>query len=775
MTLTKCLTAALAALALLPAAAHATDDPCRGEDPVQIGDCTADRPLVSTTISPVSPRPGDMVTLKASSPGLGVSYAWDLDGDGALTDATGPSVQRAYEIGTHTVRVRATDQFGRTALEERSVEVDADLKPPTIELMLQPGIQAERELSAVVVGRDADGAIERLELDLDNDGTYEISGPGEDSGFGFWLLRDSITFHTGGERVIRARVTDDDGLTATASGTVNVLEDIPLATISLSGSNDWSSAAFSDEPVYVSAASMFPAVKYEFDLDGDGTYEFDNGPNGVVRPTLAAGPHTIGVRVTDVRGNVVTARTLSRVFSRSQPDSEVITGRLAAAYAYVGEPIDLAAVVGPLGNAGFGVAWDIDGDGEFDDGSGVTSSPDGAAHLMHVYTTPGVHEVRFRVTGPAGVVYEFGSVVTIGASGHRSRLPDLGLSTPGETVWGKERPIAISYDPRNATLEFDLDGDGQFDETPRAAADGFYWAFTAPTIVAVKAVDKQNGETTVRRIQVQPNSTPTAHARLSLAVSRTGSLLADYSATNGQSATCCTAEWDLDGDGVYDDAVGRYPTLRLTAGEHTIGLRITDARGQSSYVRQTFTVGAAPPVPTWTADGGELKVSVAGANGRAIAKEAWDLDGDGAFDDAVGPSVPAPAQPSRVGVAVVVADQEVGVHYAAYAARPAGRLSLRVKVAKTRLAALRSRGLTVKTGCSATCRATVKLTVSKATARKLKLRSTTLGSGKGGATVKVKLTSKARKALRKVRSLKVQVVVTAPGAATVTKRLTISR
>ena len=90
-----------------------------------------------------------------------------------------------------------------------------------------------------------------------------------------------------------------------------------------------------------------------------------------------------------------------------------------------------------------------------------------------------------------------------------------------------------------------------------------------------------------------------------------------------------------------------------------------------------------------------------------------------------------------------------------------------------------ARGLTVKTGCQVKCTASAGISVDKAMAKRLKLRSTQLGSGKGGAKVTIKLTSKARKALRKVRSVRLKVAYLATGAdgrvGTAAKTLTIRR
>jgi hypothetical protein len=95
---------------------------------------------------------------------------------------------------------------------------------------------------------------------------------------------------------------------------------------------------------------------------------------------------------------------------------------------------------------------------------------------------------------------------------------------------------------------------------------------------------------------------------------------------------------------------------------------------------------------------------------------------------------------------------------------PGKRLSLDLKpqVSTAKLATLLKSGLVVKPGCAVACGSTVVLGADKATAKRLKLRSTELGKRSGkGSTITVKLNAKARKALRTTRSVKVKVAIIA--------------
>src|SRR3954447_8970749 len=49
--------------------------------------------------------------------------------------------------------------------------------------------------------------------------------------------------------------------------------------------------------------------------------------------------------------------------------------------------------------------------------------------------------------------------------------------------------------------------------------------------------------------------------------------------------------WDLDGDGTYGDAKGESTTTTFTAaGDHEVGLQVTDSNKQTATTRKTVTV-----------------------------------------------------------------------------------------------------------------------------------------------------------------------------------------
>jgi len=117
--------------------------------------------------------------------------------------------------------------------------------------------------------------------------------------------------------------------------------------------------------------------------------------------------------------------------------------------------------------------------------------------------------------------------------------------------------------------------------------------------------------------------------------------------------------WDLDNDGQYDDASGPVVTVQFgSLGNFVVGLRVTDDGVPEADAATIVTVLIMTPPVAPTADAGGPYVfcpqakpwfldgtgsinpdegqSQPGKPGDTIKEYAWDLDGDGQFDDAFG-------------------------------------------------------------------------------------------------------------------------------------------
>ena len=107
--------------------------------------------------------------------------------------------------------------------------------------------------------------------------------------------------------------------------------------------------------------------------------------------------------------------------------------------------------------------------------------------------------------------------------------------------------------------------------------------------------------------------------------------------------------------------------------------------------------------------------------------------------------------------------------------------ALKVRAVRTSLKQLAKRGLPLSIACPAACTLGAKLTVSKAAARKLRLRGRTLATAKGSlpsagtAKLRAKPSRKLAKRIRRQRVLTVTVAVSSNVAKTKRVRVTVKR
>lgn len=99
--------------------------------------------------------------------------------------------------------------------------------------------------------------------------------------------------------------------------------------------------------------------------------------------------------------------------------------------------------------------------------------------------------------------------------------------------------------------------------------------------------------------------------------------------------------WDLDGDGAFDGPEGTTASRSFPRpGTYQVGLRVLDTTGGSSEAVETVRVGNRRPIasiahfPDRPLTGNPLTLfSTSIDQDGLIASQAWDLDGDGQFDD----------------------------------------------------------------------------------------------------------------------------------------------
>ena len=163
-------------------------------------------------------------------------------------------------------------------------------------------------------------------------------------------------------------------------------------------------------------------VKYEWDLDGNGTYETSTGATSSTSRTFSSnGEYTVGLRVTDnLTGTDTTTRTIK---VGPQPPTASFTADPNPAVVGGSVHYDASGSKDPDGSI-VKYEWDLDGNGSFETNTGATAGAD------RVYGTPGTFDVGLRVTDNGGSTATKTVPVTINGGGV-SNYGDTVLDTPG--------------------------------------------------------------------------------------------------------------------------------------------------------------------------------------------------------------------------------------------------------------------------------------------------------------------------------------------------------
>jgi PKD repeat protein len=229
---------------------------------------------------------------------------------------------------------------------------------------------------------DEDG-IAKYQWDLDGNGSFERSGA--------TLVKPSTIYTTKGIVHVRLKVTDTGGAATTTEKTLFV-QHAPHARLTLTPA-----VALVDEHVSIDASAStddFTIAHYQWDLDGDGTFEITTAGNAgrVDTGYTSVGTRNVKVRVSDTHG-------LSDVATATLVVHRVPTAAFtfAPSPAFAGEKVTFDATStsddGPIKD----YAWDLDGNGTFE--TDTNASP----IATKTYATDGPITVGLRVTDDHGV------------------------------------------------------------------------------------------------------------------------------------------------------------------------------------------------------------------------------------------------------------------------------------------------------------------------------------------------------------------------------------
>jgi len=528
------------------------------------------------------------------------SYEWDLNGDG-IVDDTRESFSYLYQVsGTYDVTLTVTDTAGERVSDSETINA---LCAPAVIASASPtsgGVPLDVVFSATV--NDPDGSIVLYEWDFEGDGTYDYSD----------LSTASTTFTYGIAGLYQAtiRVTDNDDLMETD-------------TITIAAGSSPSASATADPmagpaPLDVSFTgtgidSDGSIVLYEWDFEGDGTYDWSSTITGDVTHTYSsAGIFNATFRVTDNDGLIDTDSVLISVSGPpiSKPGAFPTSGEAPLTVTFFSNAEDLD------GSPEY-YDWDFNGDGNND------------RHLIasmnttYTYNQAGSYNATLIVTDNEGLTGTAFVTITVTSTTSPGHPTAIAMATPSNG--GAPLQVALigkgtDEDGTITKLEWDFDGDGVFDFEDAVIPGGTLGdildagSYSSPELVDIDNdgdLDLFIGESGGRIYFYRNDGDSSAPVWTSMG------LVTNSSGSTIDVGYYSTPDFvDIDGDGDFDLFIGEY-------------------YGRIYFYRNDGSNNA----PVWTSVG-----YVTDSGGSTIDVGSWsspnlaDIDGDGDLDLFIGES-----------------------------------------------------------------------------------------------------------------------------------------
>jgi hypothetical protein len=559
-----------------------------------------------------------------------------LDGRNALL------VTQPLAAGNYRIRVAGATP---TTTGEYTLFVDGSANPAPIGVS-PGGPYAISEGDSLVLSAsafDPNGDTLTYGWDLNGDGVF-TDAAGQNVAVTWAALQALSPPVNDGPRVLPVRVRVSDGTSATTSEatTLTVENTVPTATFALLGSASTEIDPSAGDTEFAllnafdpSAADTTAGLLYSFDFDNNGSFDDPGDVNRSLSSTASiayqtAGPRTVRARIEDKDGGFTEYTMAINVLNvppsaSITPIAPVAEGGTAKVSVTATHPFTATTA------AGFTYSYDLDGDGKFDLGDGLTYA--GSVPQSVVDVPPGLLDdgnttrtVRVRVFEVTGLFTDAFTTIDV-----LNVAPNATFTGPTGRV-EVQTPVTFSFsgvvDP-SATdtasgflYSFDLNNDGDFldpgealnSASPSLAAE---FPLAGSYTIRGRVADKNGGFTdhTVT-VTVAPLTktffaagVDAGNAPLAKLYDSTGALKLN-SAVFGPEAIggVRVAVGDVNGDGTPDLIAGTGPGSRSE-------VRILDGRtGEIIFSAQPF---------------GEFTGGVFVAAG--------DIDGDGLADFAVSP------------------------------------------------------------------------------------------------------------------------------------------
>jgi PKD domain len=176
------------------------------------------------------------------------------------------------------------------------------------------------------------------------------------------------------------------------------------AALDITGNFSWSPAAPLTGDTVVFSADVAPSdgatiTQYRWDLDGNGSYETDTGTTPTAERTYGSATNRrVKLHVEDSAGNSKTFRHQLSVAGPpgSSGQAPVASFTIAPAAPVANQPVLFTSTSSDADGTISEQVWDLNGDGNFDNGGGATA--------LRAFPAPGEYAAGLRVTDNAGLV-----------------------------------------------------------------------------------------------------------------------------------------------------------------------------------------------------------------------------------------------------------------------------------------------------------------------------------------------------------------------------------
>ncbi|MCB0166104.1 MAG: PKD domain-containing protein [Anaerolineae bacterium] len=562
----------------------------------------------------------------------GVSYEWDLDGDGVYDDAEGPSASFVfYDEGDYPISVRASDLLGRTAFDTTVANVlNVD---PLVQIGNNMYTSESRTVYFSASASDPGRDVLFFEWDF-GDGSIPVNN----------TLRPEHIFWDDGEYRVTLRVRDNDGGLSEDRLTVyvgNLPPEInPLTDQTVDEGSPLTLKGQASDP-----AKDNDTLSYAWDFNYNGKSFSPDADGETVTTTYPDGPADViaALQVKDEDGGE-SIETLDVTVNNVPP---AITRISNSGPVGEGSFLDIVVSASDVGNDTLSYGFDWNNDGSYD-----TVQQSGSA--SHVWTNQGRHTVRIRVDdGDGGQVFSSTVVSTF-------NLTPTAIAQVPNSVYFEGSPVTFdaseSSDPGDDVLTYAWDFGDQ--TTGTGVNPTHTYADNKPDHSAhsvTLTVTDDSGATDQDIVPVLIlNANPTVNAGPDREIDEGDDVSVTFTGSNATDpgTDSLTFDWDFDFDGTFvSEATGLstnfvYPLLDGPR-DIIVALRVRDDDypapidngGQIGEHIDTFMLTVKNLPPTNVDAGGDYKgivskpITLTAAVANDISADpltyAWDFDYDG--------------------------------------------------------------------------------------------------------------------------------------------------